>query len=135
MLERIRQRAAPFLDGDEIVHCAFYGQTGMPTGYAALGALVGQAMFVIVVATDRNVYIFRRGLFASPRIRSLLTTHRIEPHTKVSFSRGAMQIDSQTYWVAALLAQQEARSLVDYVLSIREAKRARAVGTDAAGPG
>lgn len=134
VLTRIRQAAAPYLEVGELVNCAFFGQTGMPTGYAAFGALIGPVTFVIVVATDRNVVVFRRGISSSPRVKGLLARYRIEPDLDVSFGGGGMRIDSQTYWVAALMAQQEAMNLVEYVRSVREARAHEAADNETTGP-
>jgi hypothetical protein len=67
-LDRIREAAAPYLDSSERIRSAFYAQTGMPTGWAFLGAALGRVTFVIVAATDRNVYVFRRRMWQSPQI-------------------------------------------------------------------
>lgn len=120
VLARIQEAAAPFLEPGERLQRIFFGQTGMPTGYAYVGAILGFVKYVIVAASEQNIYVFQRGLLTSPHIKGLLARYRIEPGIPISFGRGAMQIGSDTYWVAALIAQQEARYLVEYVESIRD---------------
>lgn len=114
-MARIQEAAAPYMEPREMVRRAFYGQTGMPTGYAFLGTPLGLVKLVIVVATDRHVYVFQRGLRQSPQIKGLLRKYTLGPSNPVSFRRGAMRIGPDTYWVAALIAQHDAKALVHYV--------------------
>jgi hypothetical protein len=76
------------MEDEETVRRAFYGQTGMPT-----------------------------GLRQTPRIGELLAKYPIGEPDRISFRRGAMRIGTDTYWVAALIAQEEARDLVKFVQS------------------
>jgi hypothetical protein len=120
VLARIREAAAPYLDSSEIIRCAFYGQTGMLTGWSFVGAIVGRVRFVIVAATDRNVYVFRRRMLQSPEILGLLSKYPIASSPEASFRAGAMRIGQDTYWVAALVSQRDARDVVKYVKALRK---------------
>jgi hypothetical protein len=120
VLARIREAAAPYLDSSETIRCAFYGQTGMPTGWAFMGAIARRVQFVIVAATDQNIYVFRRRMLQSPEILGLHSKYPIATSPEASFRAGAMRIGQDTYWVAALVSQRDARELVKYVMALRK---------------
>lgn len=56
-----------------------------------------------------------RGLRQSPQIKGLLRRYPIGSSHPVSFRKGAMRIGPDTYWVAALISQHDAKALVRYV--------------------
>jgi hypothetical protein len=106
---------------------AMWGQTGGPTGgYGLVGSLLGQVKFVIVAVTDPHIYVFRRGLLARPSIKELMAKYRLDMATPVSFRRGALKVGRDTYWVAALIAQSEAKELAKFA----ESRTERLAGAD-----
>lgn len=129
VLARLQVAASPFLPPGETIRHAFYGQTGMPTGFVFLGVLAGKAEMVTVTATDRNLYVFRRGLQAAPRVLGLIASYRIDPSLRVGLRQGAVDLEDDSYWIAALLAQDEAKAFVAYVRSVSDAMRAAEAST------
>jgi len=125
-LARLQEVAEPYMEEREIICRAMFGQTGGPTGgFALWGSVFGDVKFVIVVATDRNVYVFRRGLFQAPRLKGLFAKYPIDASTEVWFQHGALTVNDDVYWVAALIAQSEARDLAAFVKTTRDRPRDR----------
>jgi hypothetical protein len=71
---KIAENAAPYLEPGETVRAAVYGQTNVvPPNDVALLLRIAQGR--IVAVTQRNLYVFRRGIFSFTKPKSLLAKY------------------------------------------------------------
>jgi hypothetical protein len=117
MQRKIAEAAAPFVEPDELIQVALFAQDtpvrGQPLLFLSLLKRVGH---LVIGATQRHIYVFSRGLFATGKIRGVVRRYPLRS-TPVELHPGwgKLSIGADRYWVAALGAQGDAADLVNFV--------------------
>jgi len=115
-LARIARSAAKYLEPGEKVRVVVWAQNTPQRSASLLGwwLIYKRYGFVTLVATDFHIYVFKRGFFQSTRLRQLEARLPI-PGTDISLNRltGALTVGPRRFGIAALVAQGDARRLVE----------------------
>ena len=117
-VRRIARSAEPYLEPGETARVAVWGQNTPLHGASLLGWLLilKTAGFVTLVATDRYIYVFRRGFLQNARIQGCLERLPIHgTHAELNRLSGTLTIGSRRFGISALVAQGDARKLVEFV--------------------
>jgi len=103
-LRRIVRRARPYLEPDEVVQKAAYGlQGGVRRMLLVPVALLGSrwARYVIVAATQRNIYVFRRGRVLVPGIKGVMAKCPLGS-VPVSYGGHELWVGQESYYTGML---------------------------------
>jgi hypothetical protein len=75
----------------------------------------------VIGATERNVYVFSRGLLATGTIRRVVRRYPLAS-TPVELRHGWGQviIGTDSYWIAGLASQGDATDFVNFVRRVAE---------------
>jgi hypothetical protein len=114
---RIAEGAAAFIERDERIRVAFFAQDTPIRGRALVFlSLIKRVGHLVIGATERNIYVFSRGLFANGTIRGVVRRYPITS-TPVALRRGwgRLTIGADSYWIAGLASQGDATDFVEFV--------------------
>jgi len=117
-LARIARSARKYMEPGEEVRVAVWAQNTPKRSPSLHGWWLIYKMhgFVTLVATDAHIYVFRRGFFQTTRLRELEERLPIAG-TDISLNRltGALTVGQRRFGISALVAQGDARRLVQLV--------------------
>jgi hypothetical protein len=115
-LAKIARSAAKYLEPDEEVRVAVWAQDTPQRSSSLLGwwLIYKNHGFVTLVATDVHIYVFERGFFQSTRLRQLEARLPVAG-TDISLNRltGVLKVGPRRFGISALVAQGDARHLVE----------------------
>jgi hypothetical protein len=117
---RIAEAAARFIEKDERIQVAIFAQDtpvrGQPLAFLSLLKQVGH---LVIAATERNIYVFSRGLLANGTIRGVVRRYPIKS-TPVELRRGwgKVTIGTDNYWVSGLASQGDSTDFVSFVQGV-----------------
>jgi hypothetical protein len=114
---RIAEATAPFVEPDEEIQVALFAQDTPVRGQSLLFmSLLKRVGHLVIGATQRHIYVFSRGLFATGKILGVVRRYPLRS-TPVELRPGwgKLTIGPDRYWVAALAAQGDAADFVNFV--------------------
>jgi hypothetical protein len=107
---RIEKAAAPWLEPGETVRRAIFARTVPRFAHVVLPGHLR-----ILLATDRHIYVMRRGIREVHLISDVMEKLDIRA-VRVSFRRLSLRIEADQYWTTTPFGIRDARRLVKFVL-------------------